>query len=175
MLTRTCVRGSGDTYNSNQTEIYFGIYMEKLLSLVALSCACLKTQIPIFLWSSSVTCITHRLKLLLGCLGQFREVQATQWQRHRHKNKRMLAACGQRKMRREEKREVDEWMDAWMKCGVRNGTARKDEEEQECFLLNLIVIHTRIVWPKYELTNFFPFAWPRWHLKGNLFLRWNNE
>ncbi len=147
MLTRTCVRGSGDTYNSNQTEIYFGIYMEKLLSLVALSCACLKTQILIFLWSSSVTCITHRLKLLLGCLGQFREVQATQ--RHRHKNKRMLAACRQRKMRREEKREVDEWMDGWMKCGVRNGTARKDEEEQECFLLNLIVIHTRIVWPKY--------------------------
>ncbi len=112
VLTSNCVRGLGDAYNSNQTEIYFGIYMEKLLSLVALSCAYLKTQIPIFLWSSSVTFITHRLKLLLGCLGQFREVQATQRQRHRHKNKRMLAACGQRKMRREEKR--GGWMYGWM-------------------------------------------------------------
>ncbi len=65
-----------------------------------------------FLWSSSVTFITHRLKLLLGCLGQFREVQATQRQRHRHKNKRMLAACGQRKMRREEKK--GGWMYGWM-------------------------------------------------------------
>lgn len=57
--------------------------------------------------ASSLTCIlnTHRLKLLLGGLSQFRQVQATQRQRHRHRSKRTPETYRQRKMRREMGRE----------------------------------------------------------------------
>lgn len=40
----------------SQTDVYLKFNMEKLLSFVALCCACLKTQIPLILCSSSLTC-----------------------------------------------------------------------------------------------------------------------
>lgn len=60
--------------------------------------------------ASSLTCIlnTHRLKLLLGGFGQFRQVQATQRQRHRQRSKRTPETYRQRKMRRARGREKSE-------------------------------------------------------------------
>lgn len=84
---------------------------------------------------SSLTFIlnTHRLKLLLGGLGQFRQVQATQRHRHRQRSKRTPETYRQRKMRRERGREKRwGWMDGawhWGRRGVR--FRKKKQAEQE--------------------------------------------
>lgn len=83
---------------------------------------------------------THRLKLLLGSLGQFRQVQATQTQkRHRHRSKRTPETYRQRKMRRERQHERERgeekgeggWMEHDIGAGEVSGSERKKQAEQE--------------------------------------------
>lgn len=81
----------------------------------------------------TLTCIlnTHRLKFLLGGLGQFRQVQATQTQRHRHRSKRTPETYRQRKMRRERGREKGEggWMEHDIGAGEVSGSERKQNRQ----------------------------------------------